>query len=117
MANVDNIAIARKLTIFSSSSSFSIKLFSILYLKNIGYVRFQTDTKQLPVLGSLTEAKSLFYSSNFIQHSYLKNCGHSFFIPIPNSYFVCMILNFYFLGVKFFIESTIVNILLLFITM
>ena len=43
MANVDNIAIARKLTIFSSSSS--IKLFSILYLKNIGYVRFQTDTK------------------------------------------------------------------------
>ena len=45
MANVVIIAIARKLTIFSSSSSFSIKLFSILYLKNIGYVRFQTDTK------------------------------------------------------------------------
>ena len=32
MANVVIIAIARKLTIFSSSSS--IKLFSVLYLKN-----------------------------------------------------------------------------------
>ena len=39
MANVVIIAIARKLTIFSSSSSFPIKLFSVLYLKNYANLR------------------------------------------------------------------------------